>query len=247
MKPKGEPMSEFPELHIGTVGFDGPRKKTFANLHCVEYQETFSGAPSTKLLSKLREEAGEGFAFVARLSCVLTHAGDPVTKGVTLPYLETKLPATPFDTGDAGQTAWNWTVASATALGAGAIFMQTPPGFRPTTQNRHRLSDFVEKVVQPESPRLIWDSQGLWDAHEIDAICRDLALVPCTDPLVEEDRFAASAYLRIQGRARGRHGLSADELDLIADFALEGTASQIVFHTATPYRDAKALTKLLSA
>jgi len=236
-------MNDYIAPRIGTVGLDGPADRTFSTLSLVEYQESFRGAPSAKVLGRLRRRAGDSFTFVLRASCAVTHAGDAALRGVTLGYLK-DLPERPLDTGERGRLAWAWTLEAARSLGASAIFLQLPASFRPTAQNRRRLTTFAEQLGAGKE-RLIWDCQGLWSLDETRAVSRELGLVPTYDPLLEDDTIEGAAYLRVLGRARGRHGLSADELSFIADAALSTTEPTIALNTPAPYRDARACAKLL--
>ena len=237
-------MNDYIAPRIGTVGLDGPADRTFNTLSLVEYQESFRGVPSAKVLGRLRRRAGDAFTFVLRASCAVTHAGDASIRGVTLGYLPEGPPEQPLDTGERGRRAWEWTLDAARSLGASAIFLQLPASFRPTAENRRRLTTFAELLGDVEE-RLIWDCQGLWSLDETPAVSREFGLVPTYDPLLEDDTIEGAAYLRVLGRARGRHGLSADELSYIADAALSTTEPTIALNTPAPYRDARACAKLL--
>ncbi len=239
-------MTDYTEPRIGTVGFDGAPKRTYAKLNLVEYQDSFTGTPSPKSLGKLRRAAGEDFSFVLRASAAITHAQEPFMAKLKLSYLpKGRQPTEPFDSGKVGQAAWRWTQEAAQALGAEAIFWQTPATFRPTPANRKRLSSFVQKNVTDELP-VIWDSQGLWEIQELVAVSRDLGLIPAYDPLLETAPLPGNNYLRVLGRARSVHGLSADELYLLADAVEACDFPRVALHTPSPFRDARSLVKILT-
>jgi len=239
-------MTDYTEPQIGTVGFDGAPPRTFAKLNLVEYQDSFSGSPSPKSLARLRRAAGEDFSFVLRASAALTHARDRSLTRLKLAYLpDGRLPAEPFDAGELGQAAWQWTLEAATALGADAIFWQTPASFRPTPANRARLAAFVERNLG-EAPPVIWDSQGLWELDELAAACRDLGLIPSYDPLLEQTPLPGTTYLRVLGKARSVHGLSPDELYLLADAVDASEVPRVAMYTPSPFRDARSLVKVIT-
>jgi uncharacterized protein YecE (DUF72 family) len=239
-------MTDYTEPRIGTVGFDGPPQRTYAKLNLMEYQESFSGTPSSKSLARLRRAAGDDFAFVLRASMALTHVGNHASGRPKLSYLpDGRLPDQPFDTGELGQAAWGWTLEAARALGAEAIFWQTPATFRPTPANRERLATFVEHHLPGNLP-VIWDSQGLWEIHELAAASRDLGLIPCYDPLLEPTPLLGNTYLRVLGKARSVHGLSADELCLLADAVAASDVPRVALHTPSPFRDARSLVKVIT-
>lgn len=239
-------MNDFTEPRVGTVGFDGPPPRTYSKLSLVEYQECFTGAPSSKSLGRLRRDAGPDFTFVLRAPAVITHAGEDFMRRLKLPYLPTEeLPTEPFDTGPTGQAAWDWTLQAAQRLDADAIYWQTPASFRPTPKSRVRLSAFVERYVSGGLP-VIWDSQGLWELDELTAASRDLGLVPCYDPLLEQTPRPGNVYLRVLGKARSTHGLSADELYLLADAVEANDTPRVALHTPSPFRDARSLLSVLT-
>ncbi len=240
-------MTDYTEPRIGTVGFDGPPGRTYAKLNLMEYQESFTGTPSPKSLRRLRREAGGDFTFVLRASAVVTHGGEPLMKKLKLSYLpEGSLPTAPFDCGTVGTAAWQWTLKAAQDLGAEAIFWQTPAAFRPTPANRARLADFVQHNLSEETPPVIWDSQGLWELSELAAASRELGLIPCYDPLLESTPLPGSTYLRVLGKARSTHGLSADELYLLADAVEASEEPRAALHTPSPFRDARSLMQVIT-
>ncbi len=239
-------MTDYTDPRIGTVGFDGTPKRTYAKLNLVEYQDSFSGTPSAKSLGRLRRAAGDDFTFVLRASAAVTHAGEKSLSKLKLSYLPSgRLPTESFDSGELGQAAWRWTLEAAQALGAEAIYWQTPASFRPTPGNRQRLASFVEQHMSDDLP-VIWDSQGLWEVHELVAASRDLGLVPSYDPLLETRPIPGNTYLRVLGKARSVHGLSADELYLLADAVEASEFPRVALHTPTPFRDARSLVTVLT-
>lgn len=240
-------MTDYTEPRIGTVGFDGPPGRTWAKLNLVEYQESFTGTPSTKTLRRLGRDAGGSFTYVLRASAAVTHGGDALMGRLKLSYLaDAPLPTAPFDVGAGGTAAWQWTLKVAQALGAEAIYWQTPAGFRPTPANRTRLAEFVKRSFNEDTPPVIWDSQGLWELDELAAVSKDLGLVPCYDPLLEERPLPGKSYIRVLGKARSTHGLSADELYLLADAVEASETPRVALHTPSPFRDARALVQILT-
>jgi uncharacterized protein YecE (DUF72 family) len=163
-----------------------------------------------------------------------------------LSYLpENAWPREPFDTGELGQAAWQWLCEAAGHLGARAVLLQAGATFRPTAPNRQRLRTFLEKVAITRPARLLWDGQGLWSPEESAALCRELDLAPALDPLVDTLPPDGHAYLRVIGRHRTEHGLSADDLHLIGEAREELAWGVVAFHTPRAYRDATALQQLL--
>lgn len=240
--------AEFPLVPVGTVGFDGPRQRTLATLDAVELQDTFRGAPSTRMLRRLRRDAGASFFIALRAPQVITGPADVGRKRPQLSYLPPGAwPDHPFDTGELGQAAWGWLVEAAQAVAADAILLQASSRFRPTAANRRRLEAFFGELATDRPAPLVWDGSGLWSDEEQAALCGALGLIPCLDPLMELPPAAGRAYLRVMGQSRSEHGLSADRLDLVDEARHDLSWGAVMLNTPRPYRDALALKRLAPA
>lgn len=237
--------AEPPLVPVGTVGFDGPRDRTLATLDAVELQDTFRGAPSARMLRRLRRDAGASFFIALRAPQVITGPADVGRKRPQLSYLpQDAWPDHPFDTGELGQAAWRWLVEAAQAVAANAILLQTSNRFRPTAANRRRLETFFGKLATDRPAPLVWDGAGLWSDEEQTALCGALGLIPCLDPLMEALPADAQAYLRVMGQSRSEHGLSAERLDLVDEARHDLSWGAVMLNTPGPYRDALALKRL---
>jgi uncharacterized protein YecE (DUF72 family) len=236
------------DVRIGTVGFTAPQPQVLKRLQCVEFVESFQGHPGTAGLKRLRSRAAKHFTFVVQGSCALTHAAaDPVRQKARLPYLPEGAAEDGLHDSESVRAAWDFTEGVAQALNASTVYLQTPQAFRPTRANRQRLSRFAERITAPGDRQIVWDGQGLWSQQESLSICRDLAWIPCLDPLVDDVPPLQACYLRVLGRARSPHGLSADALYLIAAAAERIEHGLVVFHTPTAYRDALSLVRRLQS
>lgn len=233
-------------VSVGTVGFEGARDRTFAKLDAVELQETFRGVPGSKLLARLRSQAPSRFSFVVQVPQVLCQPEGARGAHPSLSYLprDAPWPTAPFDQGPVGQAAWGWILDVAERLSARALLLQTSIHFRPTASNRRRLSSFLETLPRQDAPRLLWDAQGLWSAEEQQSLCRDLDILPAIDPLLESISPGQAAYLRVLGRSRSVHGLSADDLETL-DLARDRLSwGFVMLNTPRSFRDALALKRL---
>lgn len=231
---------------VGTVGFEGARDRTFAKLDAVEIQESFRGVPGPKLLSRLRTQAPAHFSFVLQAPQVLCQP--ELLRGAqpSLSYLprDTPWPKSAFDLGPASRAAWAWILDVAERLSARALLFQSSAHFRPNAPNRRRMTAFFETLPRDAAPRLLWDAQGLWSPEEQRSICRDLDLLPVLDPLVDTLAPGQMAYLRVLGRSRSAHGLSADDLDRL-DLARDRLSwGFVMLNTPRSFRDALALKRL---
>lgn len=236
-----------PEPSVGTVGFAASVKHLLKKLHCAEYVESFQGHPGQASLERLRDRAGDRFKFVVQASCALTYqAADPVRRRAHLPYLPPGATEDGLEVNETVRRAWSFTRGVAEALGASAIYLQTPHSFRPTSTNRRRLTRFADQISCSETRRIIWDGQGLWAKSETLAICRDLGWIPCLDPLVDEIPQLGEGYLRVLGKTRSSHGLSSDSLQLLVEATRRIEHCFVLLHTPMAFRDACSLINRLS-
>jgi len=206
------------DVVIGCCGWPEARQRYFSHLGAVELQDTFYDPPSPQRASRLRQEAPPGFVVTMKAWQLITH---PPTSP-TYRRLRRGLPAEARE--EAGlfrptatvRWAWQETLAVARAVGAMAIVFQCPPSFRPTPENKGHLQDFFQQVER-EGRILAWEPRGPWPPEEVMALCRELGLVHCVDPLAQGlPLWGEAAYLRLHGRGGYRYRYSDRELAELA-------------------------------
>jgi uncharacterized protein YecE (DUF72 family) len=193
----------------------------------------------------LRAEAPEEFAFVIRSFQALTHEPGPSGyRGLKRP-LEGPLQGYGLlqDTPEVAR-AWQATRQAAGALDARGVLFETPASFTPTAAHRQRLSRFFEGLER-DGRLMIWAPRGLWSSAEVARICQDLSLVPCHDPLLEQELPPGEvAYFRLQPAVGGRPLPQHELLSLVERLAGYDTAL-VIFNTAAAFTDATRLERLL--
>lgn len=180
----------------------------------IELQDTFWNAGRPASLRRWRESLPDALVLSCRASRLITHELD---SGVySKPSAEER--ARLVDAGGLRATpvveqALRQTEATCAALGARAIVFDTPPRFSPTTEHRRRMSDFFSRIERVPGRLYVWEPHGVWSRGEVESVCRELALVPCLDPLADEVMQPVAletVYCRL--RAPDYHELQLDQL-----------------------------------
>jgi uncharacterized protein YecE (DUF72 family) len=234
-----------PTRLVGCCGFGRELEEYFEQFTTVEYQQSFLYPPRAKALSRLQRLTPEGFVFVVRAWQLITH--EPTSPGYKqLPKPLTGGPGAYGHFRDSNQVldAYQQTFEVAAALGAEAIFFETPTSFTPTTQNRRAMASFFERIERGQR-LMIWDPRGVWSEGEIARICTDLQLIPCQDPFSQETcapgvpEFPV-AYLRLRGLGGAQH-VSDDQLTWLVEMTRPYDRAFYIFQTLDMLRDASRL------
>lgn len=238
-------MTESPTRLVGCCGFGRDTEEYFQRFATVEYQQSFLYPPKAKVLSRLQRLAPEGFVFVVRAWQLITH--EPTSPGYSrLPEPLTGGPGAygHFRDSQHVRDAYRQTFEVAEALGAEAIFFETPTSFTPTTQNRRAMASFFERIERGQR-LMIWDPRGVWSGGEIARICSDLQLIPCQDPFVQgapkgTEVPRSVAYLRLRGLGGAQH-LSDDQLAWLVEMSRPYDRAFYIFQTVEMLKDASRM------
>ncbi|MCX4244290.1 hypothetical protein [Paraliomyxa miuraensis] len=135
--------------------------------------------------------------------------------------------------------AWEVTQLCMEAMGSTSVAVRTPPSLTPGALGRARFRAFVE-ARRAEGTRVIWESEGLWEAPVAAAFASELE-VPLLLPafaggraLRNEDLGGLAvpgAWLRVDGSGP-RQGIHGGIIDDLLDHA--DTADQTVLVFAGP-------------
>lgn len=235
-----------PSLFVGCCGFGQQHRKRYTDrLNAVEYQQSFFMPPKPGSMVKLREQTDPDFAFIVKAWQLVTH--QPGRKGyprcnheLTHPLVEYGL----LQPTEAVDQAWQRTLRCAEAAHAQGILLETPASFTPTAANRRHLSQFFEAAPR-WGQQYIWDPRGIWGSREVSAICGDLKLVQCWDPVAREGFPPGDvAYLKVTNLA-SPSALSVGELEWLADGLSQYSTAYCIFNTTRMFADAFRLHDLL--
>ncbi len=212
-------------LHVSCLGLSGGQGRYWSRFTSLELPEDAVQRMTKKTLARWRRQAPESADFVPFVSPAVAAAGFR---------------------GEAAEAAWAATREVVEILRAKTVVLRTPPGFRPTVENKARFRTFWTDRL-PEGVTLAWWAEGLWEGQpEVrDEICADLGLIPVVDPIAMEDDDPLPTGPRFYWRLRGGKGLQPSftdyQLDQLMDFAAERERGHIVFTDVAMNRDAQNL------
>jgi uncharacterized protein YecE (DUF72 family) len=223
-------MDPLPRL---LVGYAAQRASVRANRASagpllIELQDTFWSSPRPAALGRWREGLRPNVTLSCRASRLITHDLDsgvyralPATERAALTEAGGLRPTALVE------QAWRATFAACAALSARAVIFDTPPSFSPTAEHRRRMSAFFSNIERPPGCLYVWEPHGVWSAGEVEAICRELALVPCVDPLAEDPlRPVALETVYCRLRAPDYH---EGQIDRLVEWALAQPQVLMVF------------------
>ena len=239
-------------VKIGCASFGQyKRHDYFKRLSVVEYQQSFFNPPAAAVLTRLRQQAPEGFDFVVKAWQLVTHP----PQGKKYPRLNSPLdgPAACYGSFQATEQvhqAWQTTKKAADLLGSPVILYETPASFTPTAQNRKSMAAFFPHEARQGTGQgltHIWEPQGLWSPPEVHGVCEELGLVASWDPLASESMPPGRvAYLKIRNMG-SPHPISLSELDWLVQGLEDYDAAHVVFSSSKMFTDARKLAEMLGA
>lgn len=234
-------------IDVGCCGFPVAKKQYFQQFKLVEIQQTFYKPPSVKIAKKWREEAPEDFNFSLKAWQVITHSPSSPTyrkSGFQVPQGKEGSYGF-FRPSEEVFEAWNRTRGIARVLKAKAVVFQCPASFTPTPENLKNMRYFFANV-ETEDFALVWEPRGGWSHELVTALCQDLSLVHCLDPLGSTTLRGEIAYFRLHGGPNYRHQYADDELAKLLE--LNGDKAHVcyvLFNNISMYNDALRLQELI--
>lgn len=236
------------QIKVGCCGFAEGRRKYFQQFKLVEVQQTFYKLPSFGTVSKWREEAPQDFEFSIKAWQAITHLpSSPTYRKASL-----QIPAGReanygfFKPSEEVFNAWEKTEEIARVLKAKVIVFQCPTRFGPTAENIGNMKHFFTNISR-DGFIFVWEPRGEWSNDIIMALCRDLDLTHCVNPLEREAAYGKLKYFRLHGGRNYRHKYSNDELARLWELSLtlpyplnreENSEVYVLFNNLTMYDDA---------
>ncbi|MFB0557315.1 MAG: DUF72 domain-containing protein [Dehalococcoidia bacterium] len=234
------------QIKVGCCGFSKGRKKYSEQLKLVEIQQTFYKPPLIATAQKWREEVPEGFEFSIKAWQEITHLPSSPT------YRKAGLRISADKEGNYGFfkpseevfEAWGKTWDIAQALKAKVIVFQCPAKFTPTTENAKNMRYFFTNIDRGDFV-FVWEPRGEWSDDVIVALCQDLDLVHCVEPLERKAVYGKLKYFRLHGGLGYRHQYSDDELARLRE--LSNGEAYVLFNNITMYDDAVRFKRLIQS
>jgi len=220
-------------------------KDYFGQSKLVEIQQTFYKMPKLETALKWRCEAPSDFQFTLKAWQLITH---PPTSQ-TYRKAGIKIPSNAegrygfFKSSDEVYKAWEETMRFAQALEAKVIVFQCPPTFRETLENIDNMMKFF-KSVKDSGFLFVWEPRGEWSEQMIKALCSELGLIHCVDPMERAPLYGEPQYFRLHGGPRYQHCYLEEELKRLKD-KVGDKESYVLFNNLNMYHDALAFDHLM--
>lgn len=196
---------------IGCCGFPVSRKRYYTLFNSVELQDTFYNPPNPEKLSKLRDEAPEGFTFTMKAWQAITHP--PSMR--TWRRSKIRIPKELWDRygflrpTEENFSAWKEIVEGARALKAKVVVIQLPPSFNFSEGHLSNIREFFTSIERPQF-YVGLEVRGDWRYHisELKEVVDDVGfLIHVTDPFRWMPvSLKEVVYFRL-------HGIGGDEVN----------------------------------
>jgi len=231
-------------VKVGCCGFPKGMKSYFSQFKLVEVQQTFYKPPLLETAMKWREEAQEEFEFCLKAWQLITHLPSSPTyrkAGIAIPQgKEDRYGG--FKPTEEVMEAWHKTEQMAKALKAKVILFQCPPGFRESPENVENMRRFFHQVERGDF-LFAWEPRGGWSDSRVKAICKELDLIHCVDPLERAPLYGRVKYFRLHGGSGYRHVYNNEELEQLRGMT-EGEV-YVLFNNRSMYDDALRFIRLV--
>ncbi len=234
-----------PMVKVGCCGFPSGRKDYFSQFKLVEVQQTFYKMPRLEIAQRWRQEAPADFEFTLKAWQLITHppasptyrkAGIKVPSGAEEHYGF-------FRPSDEVLQAWEETRRLAKTLAAKVILFQCPSSFKETLENVANMRGFF-RSVKDSMCIFAWEPRGGWSEPTIKALCSELRLVHCVDPMEKESLYGEPKYFRLHGGPRYRHQYTKEELEYLKG-NLGDKETYVLFNNLNMYQDALTFDRLV--
>jgi uncharacterized protein YecE (DUF72 family) len=187
------------KLHVGQAALRGDISRYARRFDLLELRAEPGKLPRPKQLRQWSERVPERFVF-----------------SVMLPRIVGTLDAQPgFD------DALAQSLASAEALSARWIVLQTPHSVMPSSRTRRRLRELFERLPR-EQRRLGWEPRGVWEEEEAEELAQELEVCLVRDLTRLPPPPGDAAYTRVLAlgeNTRVRAGAVERLSENLADFA----------------------------
>jgi len=234
-----------PGVKVGCCGFSRGMKDYFSQFRLVEVQQTFYKMPKLETALRWRREAPSDFEFTIKAWQLITHPPPSPT------YRKAGIKVPPGAEGHYGffspteevLEAWKETMRFAQALEAKVVVFQCPPSFKETPENIDNMRRFF-KLVKDSGFLFAWEPRGEWSEQVVKALCSELGLIHCVDPMERESLYGKPHYFRLHGGPRYQHHYSKEEMECLKD-KVGDKESYVLFNNLNMYHDALAFDRLV--
>lgn len=184
------------------------------------------------------------FEFTIKAWQLITHpASSPTYRKAGLKIPEAKVGRYGFfRLSDEVLEAWDRTKDIANALKAKIILFQCPATFTDCDESKKNMRLFFSRLDR-DGFIFVWEPRGWWSDESILALCSDLDLIHCVDPLEKPPLFGNLRYFRLHGGPGYRHRYGDEQLYRVRKMSTGIT--YVLFNNIGMYEDASRFTELV--
>ncbi len=233
-------------IKVGCCGFPKGKEKYFQKFRLVEIQQIFYKPPCSGTIKKWREEAPEGFEFSLKAWQLITHPSTSPTyrkAGLQIPAGKERNYGF-FKPTEEVFAAWAKTQDIAQVLEAKVIIFQCPAKFTSSAENMGNMRYFFTNIGRDDFI-FVWEPRGEWSDNVITALCQELDLIHCVNPLERRTLSGGTRYFRLHRGRNYRHQYTDDELARL--WELSGSDAYVLFNNITMYEDALKFIELIKS
>jgi len=198
-------------LFVGQASVQGDIGRYAQHFNLLEVHTEPGRLPKAAGLRKWVESAGEGFAFSLRVPSRVWSA-DATESAALIEYVH----------------------GVAATLKPAVCLLQTPATATPTTRNKARIAELVERLRSP-GVAVAWEPHGVWEAADLEALAESADVLLVRDLSREDDLGLGSVvYTRLLALGHATHVRSGVAYDVAAKLAecerayvvMEGTGAK---------------------
>lgn len=237
-------------LKIGVSDFPFDRDRYFKDFGVVEVRQGLFSPPNDKTLRRWSRQAPEGFEHVWTAWQWFTHDSRAIRTGQAIELLEgEKLENFGLfrDTPEC-RRAWSMVSASAQALKASILLLETPASFTPSPTHKDRLRAWAKDWGNiPEGMKVAWFPYGFWQREEAIELATELGFILAVDPFLEPDEPLPPGpvgYFKLNGRVGIGNSYTADDLERLHELAALYDTLYLIFRTETGIKDARQMKRV---
>jgi uncharacterized protein YecE (DUF72 family) len=208
------------ELHVGQAALRGDIGRYARRFDLLELRAELGKLPRSKQLREWAKAVPEGFVFSVVLPRVV---GALEARADFEPALEQAL-------------------ASAEALSAGWLVLQTPPTVMPSARTRRRLGELLARLPRAER-RIAWEPRGVWQEEEAEQLALDLDICVVRDLSRQPPAPGTAAYCRLLALGESSR-VRAGDIEQVSENLAEFDEAFVVIEGAGAVRAAQMLRQL---
>ncbi len=224
-------------LKIGCCGFCVNQKIYFAHFDVIEIQQSFYRSLGERQVRNWRQKAPKGFEFILKVPQCITHFPNSPTYRRSDLSLEERALCGGFKLNRVTERIMEELFAKANLLNVTKFVFQTPPSFKPTSENLKNMARFFR--FYKTRGIYIWEPRGReWTPQIVKEVCQELSLIHASDPFLNGPCvWGDFSYFRLHGNLKTYHYSYSDE-ELRKIFAMVRSKAYVMFNNSDMFANA---------